>query len=83
MRREADLTPTAPTAESAAEEFRLRSAANGVLRRALRHHSLAVGLLICVLLALMVFFLPLVMSSVDLNAQDPMATFSPPRQYAP
>jgi len=48
------------------------------LRRALRHRSLLTGVVICVLLGLLVFALPLVMRSVDLNAQDPMATFSPP-----
>jgi ABC-type dipeptide/oligopeptide/nickel transport system permease subunit len=48
------------------------------LLRALRHRSLLTGVVICVLLGLLVFALPLVMSSVDLNAQDPMDTFSPP-----
>lgn len=46
--------------------------------RALRHRSLLTGVVICVVLGLLVFALPLVMRSVDLNTQDPMATFSPP-----
>lgn len=48
------------------------------LPQALRHRSLLTGVMICVLLGLLVFALPLVMPSVDLNTQDPMATFSPP-----
>lgn len=45
--------------------------------RALRHRSLSVGLVICTVLALLAFALPLFIV-VDPVAQDPMATFSPP-----
>lgn len=48
------------------------------LPQALQHRSLLTGVVICVLLGLLVFALPLVMPSVDLNTQDPTATFSPP-----
>lgn len=47
--------------------------------RALRHRSLALGLIICTLLALLAFVLPLVIV-VDPIAQDPLATFSPPTE---
>lgn len=45
--------------------------------RTLRHRSLSIGLVICVVLALAAFVLPLIIT-VDPVAQDPMATFTPP-----
>ncbi|HEV7259610.1 MAG TPA: ABC transporter permease [Bosea sp. (in: a-proteobacteria)] len=45
--------------------------------RALRHRSLSVGLVICTVLMLLAFALPLFIT-IDPVAQDPMATFSPP-----
>jgi ABC-type dipeptide/oligopeptide/nickel transport system permease subunit len=63
--------------EAAIESSPARATA-GTLRRAFRHRSLVTGVVICLLLGVLVFALPLVMSSVGLNAQDPMATFSPP-----
>jgi ABC-type dipeptide/oligopeptide/nickel transport system permease subunit len=48
-----------------------------VVLRALRHRSLACGLVICSVLALLVLFAPL-LTSIDPNAQDPMGTFAPP-----
>jgi ABC-type dipeptide/oligopeptide/nickel transport system permease subunit len=45
--------------------------------RALRHRSLSLGLVICMVLAFLAFVLPLIIT-VDPVAQDPMATFSPP-----
>ena len=44
---------------------------------ALRHRSLAAGLVICALLILMMFLPPLLMT-LDPQSQDPMATFVPP-----
>jgi peptide/nickel transport system permease protein len=49
----------------------------GIVLRALRHRSLLIGLIICVALVLLVAGAPL-LTSIDPNAQDPMATFSPP-----
>ncbi len=67
-----------PVANDSADAVRAR----GSLLRALQHRSLLVGVVICVLLGLLVFVLPMVMRGVDLNAQNPMATFSPPsRQH--
>ena len=45
--------------------------------RTLRHRSLSVGLVICVVLTLLAFVLPLIIT-VDPVSQDPMATFTPP-----
>lgn len=45
--------------------------------RALRHRSLALGLVICIVLTALAFVLPLIIT-VDPVSQDPMATFSPP-----
>lgn len=67
-----------PVANDSTDAVRAR----GSLLRALQHRSLLVGVVICVLLGLLVFVLPMVMRGVDLNAQNPMATFSPPsRQH--
>jgi ABC-type dipeptide/oligopeptide/nickel transport system permease subunit len=48
-----------------------------VALRALRHRSLLAGLIICILLTALVAAAPL-LTPLDPNAQDPMATFSPP-----
>lgn len=45
--------------------------------RALRHRSLAAGLIICIVLTLLVTGAPF-LTSIDPNAQDPMITFAPP-----
>jgi ABC-type dipeptide/oligopeptide/nickel transport system permease subunit len=47
------------------------------LLRALRHRSLCVGLVICVILVLMVAAAPL-LTSIDPNLQDPAITFAEP-----
>ncbi len=47
------------------------------LAQALRHRSLLVGLVICAVLAVLVFIGPELIA-VDPNAQDPTATFAPP-----
>ena len=63
-----------PAVDDGAETMRPQ----GTFARALRHRSLSTGVVICVVLGLLVFALPLIMRSVGLNTQDPMATFSPP-----
>ncbi|MFC7399069.1 ABC transporter permease [Chelatococcus sp. GCM10030263] len=50
--------------------------------RALRHRSLGLGFLIVVALTLLVIAAPL-LTSIDPNAQDPMATFVPPSAEHP
>lgn len=45
--------------------------------RALRHRSLGAGLVICVVLVALIASAPL-LTSIDPNAQDAMATFAPP-----
>jgi len=52
------------------------------IMRALRHRSLALGLLIVAVLAVLVIAAPL-LTSIDPNAQDPMATFVPPTPEHP
>jgi len=46
--------------------------------RALQHRSLAVGLAICVVLAILVFALPLLAPRLDPDTQDPTLAFAPP-----
>jgi ABC-type dipeptide/oligopeptide/nickel transport system permease subunit len=77
MRAEANLA-AGPNMLAAVNEDAAIPPARSPLLRALQHRSLVAGLLICLVLAVLVFGLPLVMSSADVNAQDPMATFSPP-----
>ena len=47
------------------------------IQRALRHRSLALGLVICLTLMALVIAAPL-LTSIDPNLQDPMTTFAPP-----
>jgi ABC-type dipeptide/oligopeptide/nickel transport system permease subunit len=47
------------------------------LRRALRHRSLLAGVVICVVLILLILATPL-LTSLDPDNQDPLATFAPP-----
>lgn len=77
MHAQADLPKVATACDMDGDDQSLPPP-QGALRRAMRHRSLVAGLLICLVLAVLVFALPLLMPSVDLNAQDPMATFSPP-----
>jgi ABC-type dipeptide/oligopeptide/nickel transport system permease subunit len=68
--------------EAALDGGAFASSRRVALLRALRHRSLLVGLVICVVLALLVFSAPL-LAGYDPNAQDPMATFSPPSLQHP
>ncbi len=77
MRTAADLVAAPKPVDVIIDDAALPPA-HGALWRALRHRSLVAGLFICLVLAVLVFALPMLMSSVDLNAQDPMATFAPP-----
>ncbi|MCQ8783093.1 ABC transporter permease [Mangrovibrevibacter kandeliae] len=70
-------TPQAATRSPAADPATVPARRRHPLLRALRHRSLSVGLLICTVLVLLVLAAPL-LTSLDPNAQDPMATFSPP-----
>lgn len=75
-----EIVPTNPAIAMAVDPSPLdarRWSRRRAVLRALRHRSLALGLVICVLLGILAFILPLVMP-VDPVAQDPMATFSPP-----
>ncbi len=47
------------------------------LRRALRHRSLFTGVMICLVLAVLLLAAPL-LSTINPDAQDPLATFAPP-----
>jgi ABC-type dipeptide/oligopeptide/nickel transport system permease subunit len=79
MRADADIAvvPTPVPTEAALDDAAFAASRCGALWRAFRHRSLVVGLLICVILAGLVFAAPLLATS-DPNAQDPMATFAPP-----
>ncbi len=71
----------ADAAEIALEEHEF-TARRGAWRRALRHRSLVVGLIITVLLAIVVIAAPL-LTPLDPNAQDPLASFAPPSAAHP
>jgi peptide/nickel transport system permease protein len=76
----ASLDPS--TTRSAAEADALDGVANALpahdfLRRALRHRSLAAGLVICIAMALLLLGAPL-LANLNPDAQDPLATFAPP-----
>ena len=78
-RADADLVAgaTPVPADATLEDGVFIPSRRGALLRAFRHRSLLAGLVICVVLAAMVFAAPL-LAPVDPNAQDPMATFIPP-----
>lgn len=70
----------APTSHPPADDTasgRPGSARRRAILNALRHRSLASGLVICLVLTLLVLAAPLLTHS-DPNAQDPMITFMPP-----
>lgn len=54
----------------------------GALLRALRHRSLSLGLVICLVLMALAFLTPLLIA-LDPTSQDPMATFQPPSAEHP
>ncbi len=74
-----ELSDTAATmAEDAALDDVVNAAAShDFFRRAWRHRSLMTGVVICGLLAVLLFALPLV-TSFNPDTQDPMATFAQP-----
>lgn len=78
-----DLTemPDDATA-SAAETVRPRETAFHRGVRALRHRSLCIGLIICVVLAMLAAAAPLLVTA-DPNVQNPMLTFAPSSWAAP
>lgn len=79
MQREGDLVESAnaPAPSDYTDTVSPKLSRIQMIRRALRHPSLAVGILICSVLAIVVPFAPL-LTSVDPNVQDPMITFAPP-----
>jgi ABC-type dipeptide/oligopeptide/nickel transport system permease subunit len=74
-----DLTEAATTTveDAALDDVVNAAASHDFFRRALRHRSLLTGVGICFVLALLLLAAPL-LTSLDPNAQDPMATFAPP-----
>ncbi len=69
--------PTPPAALDLADGIAARPGRRRAILRALRHRSLGTGVVICVLLVGVVAAAPL-LTSLNPNAQDAMATFSPP-----
>jgi len=79
-----DIAAAVPSAEGAAavpvdarEDIGREISRIGRMCRALRHRSLLIGLVICIVLVAMCAAAPL-LTSLDPNAQDPMATFQAP-----
>jgi ABC-type dipeptide/oligopeptide/nickel transport system permease subunit len=71
------MTSASEPARPARLSYRRRA-----IRRALRHRSLRLGLVLCVVLVALVAAAPL-LTSVDPTAQNPMATFQPPSWVHP
>ena len=74
MPNDIDQTPVAPADAEAATQAPSRS---GRLRQALRHRSLALGMLISAVLTVLVLA-PSLLHLVDPDNQDPALAFSPP-----
>jgi peptide/nickel transport system permease protein len=79
MSIDTDLSDAAkgPTADNAAEAIAPKLSRARAVARAFTHRSLLIGSIICLVLIVLVAAAPL-LTSIDPNAQDPMATFSPP-----
>jgi peptide/nickel transport system permease protein len=67
----------APAAGNATETISPKLSRTRMIARFFSHPSLLIGSIICIILVVLVAAAPL-LTSIDPNAQDPMATFSPP-----
>ncbi|KAA0691978.1 ABC transporter permease [Neorhizobium sp. P12A] len=67
----------APATGNAAEAISPKLSRIRTIAKAFSHPSLLIGSIICIVLIFLVAGAPL-LTSIDPNAQDPMATFSPP-----
>jgi ABC-type dipeptide/oligopeptide/nickel transport system permease subunit len=76
----ATATPTAAT--DPVEDAPPAASGRGAVLRALRHRSLAAGIVICSALLLLIISAPL-LTSMDPNAQDPTTTFATPSAQHP
>jgi ABC-type dipeptide/oligopeptide/nickel transport system permease subunit len=75
-------TPAQPAPTDEGQDTAVTPRRHHALGRALRHRSLVAGLIVCILLVGMVAAAPL-LTSIDPDAQDAMATFSPPSWQHP